>query len=631
MAQVDATDPNSDALTYAFIDTNGNPFNTFTQAQHDIDATVPVGMRIDANSGLITWTPNSSQVTPADGQPYRYTIRVSDGQHHVTIGPVDLRVVSRLINGAPTITSNPRGLKAIEGAPLVYQATYSDPDGDPVIWSVTGASSVTIDPRTGRFVWIPPSNIKPGEVYEASITATDPYGASSTQTIQLQVSAGNAAPRIISQPPLPGNGGETWTYLVRATDADGDTMRFELVGNHSGITLTQLSNDSARVTWSNPTAEDSRTFTIEVIDGRGLKGQQNLTLTIGTVGGTAGSVDTPPTFTSNPIRTAVEGQVYQYRVTADDPDGLVSFDLGSGAPLWLSINSETGVLTGTNPEIGNHDVVVTASQAGTTVDQRFTLQVVEQGTGNHPPVIENSDGLLAYAGSPFVFHVVARDNDPGDILSYALVDDQGYETMQWNGFVIEQGGANAGRVSWSVPANAASGPRTFQVIVRDDKEGVSEPRSFTVNVLAAGADTAPSVALYFNTPNILPGHTILFAVYASDDLGVVDKYVVIEGALIPSNSLRLSAGLDGLFRYTVPADAEPSVFSAKAVAVDTSGKVSTTNPLPINVEAPDTTAPVIRIASPYAGTIINDITEINGAIFDLDFNLVYYAIKLRSI
>ena len=318
VAQVEATDPNGDTLTYGL---------SFPDP-----ARAPTGMSIDPATGRITWTPGTDDITPADGQPYLYTVTVTDGQTDpVEIGPVPLTVVARFTNAAPTITSDPTGLRAGADGLLVYEATAEDADGDPLRWSLeSGPSTASIDPSTGRFVWRP-QDVTQDRDQEARITVTDPYGASHTQVVILRSVAGNSAPRITSTAPQPGYGGETWRYLVRAEDAERDAITFSLAGDAAGLSITQTSGTTAVVEWVDPPAGATKEFQIVATDARGLAGRQTLRLTIGTQGGGGGggggSVDTPPAITSTPTFAVVEGGGYRYQVVADDPDGAITYGI----------------------------------------------------------------------------------------------------------------------------------------------------------------------------------------------------------------------------------------------------------------------------------------------------------------
>ncbi len=88
--------------------------------------------------------------------------------------------------------------------------------------------------------------------------------------------------------------------------------------------------------------------------------------------------DTAPTFTSTPVTTVEPGAVYTYNVTAEDVDGdAITF---TGVyPSWLTLNA-SNILTGTAPtEIGAHDVTLTITANGASVNQAFVINVGNVG------------------------------------------------------------------------------------------------------------------------------------------------------------------------------------------------------------------------------------------------------------
>ncbi|MEM1108240.1 MAG: putative Ig domain-containing protein [Planctomycetota bacterium] len=644
VAQVEASDPNGDDLTYSL---------SFPDP-----ARAPLGLTIDTDTGRLSWTPGSDDVTPTDGQPYLYTVTISDGTETVEIGPVELIVVSRFTNAGPVFVTDPTGIRASGSDALVYEAEAEDPDGDPLVYTLdSGPAGASIDRETGRFVWRPAPGISADQTFQAQITATDPYGASATQVIELRFTAGNAAPRITSTPPQPGFGGEDYIYLVEANDADGDAITFSLTGETSGLSITQLSATTARVVWADPAAADTRAFEIVATDARGLTGRQAVSLTIGTPGSgepgdpgdpggpgtgapTGGTVDLPPVITSTPVFAVVAGQDYRYRVIAEDPDGAVTYGLEDGTPAWLNIDPNTGMLSGTAP--GDADgqtprITVTATQAGFTALQGYTLQITSNAVDadnnpvNNAPVIEPADGLVAFAGSEFLFNVVARDAE-GDALSFALVDNEGNEYTALDGIRID----NNGRVSWDVPVGFVPGLVTFSVLARDSQGAVSAVENFTIDVKPSGTDEAPTVGLRASTTRIDVGQAVIFAVDARDDVSLAEVFVTLDAPFLSGGPIRLDIDGRGLARYTPPAGTEGQAFTVTATAIDTSGNVSVTSGLQIDVVAPDTAGPVIRITNLAAGAVIDSATTLRGAIFDPDVlpndggNLVYYLVSAVS-
>jgi serine protease AprX len=132
-----------------------------------------------------------------------------------------------------------------------------------------------------------------------------------------------------------------------------------------------------------------------------------------------------PVVTSTPVTSATQGQVYQYPVTATDPDGdTLRFSLIT-APSGMTIDATTGLILWTpdNAQVGSNSVELRVTDStGLYVAQRFTIFVANV---NDTPTAANDtygmisgDKLLVAAPG-----VLGNDSDPdGDVLTAQLVN-----------------------------------------------------------------------------------------------------------------------------------------------------------------------------------------------------------------
>jgi len=94
-----------------------------------------------------------------------------------------------ILNSAPLITSQLSG-KNMEGYVFEYAVTATDPDGDPLEFSLASApEGMTIDASTGLVRWEAREDQRKGN-YEFQLIATDPEGAQAIQPITLTISSG---------------------------------------------------------------------------------------------------------------------------------------------------------------------------------------------------------------------------------------------------------------------------------------------------------------------------------------------------------------------------------------------------------------------------------------------------------
>src|SRR5262249_7938907 len=147
-----------------------------------------------------------------------------------------------------------------------YQARAKDDDNDPLTWRLlSGPATASID-ANGLFTWDPGAD-EIGQTQTAIIQVSDPYGPGQQQGITLRrdvtSTPGNTAPRITSTPPLPGSGGQTYSYLVRAQDDEGQRITLKIApgANLLGTSFVDNGDGTATFVWTNPTASESRSFT----------------------------------------------------------------------------------------------------------------------------------------------------------------------------------------------------------------------------------------------------------------------------------------------------------------------------------------------------------------------------------
>jgi hypothetical protein len=143
---VKATDEDGDVLTYSL-------------------EKKPTGMVIDAQSGLIVWTPKAGQIGNHD-----IVITVSDNTISVQ-QDFTIKVKALPVNKAPTITSIPDG-KVKVGETFSYQVVASDPDPNDVLtYQLNNPPTGMSISSTGMIEWTP-SKDQSGE-HNIEVEVTD--------------------------------------------------------------------------------------------------------------------------------------------------------------------------------------------------------------------------------------------------------------------------------------------------------------------------------------------------------------------------------------------------------------------------------------------------------------------------
>ena len=179
------------------------------------------------------------------------------------------------------------------------------------------------------------------------------------------------------------NENELLEFTISATDIDGDTLTYSVSGLPSGATFnsntfvwtpdyTQSGTYDVTFTVSDGTDTDSETITITVDD-----------ITVG---------NTAPIITTTAVTQVYENQAYSYDVDATDPDGdTLTYSLTQ--PTWLSIDSTTGLITGTAPSVNqdtDYTVNIEVSDGnGGTDTQTYTLTVKNKGDKDNKKTTTN--------------------------------------------------------------------------------------------------------------------------------------------------------------------------------------------------------------------------------------------------
>ncbi|NWF74171.1 MAG: putative Ig domain-containing protein [Nitrospirae bacterium] len=133
-------------------------------------------------------------------------------------------------NAAPVITSTPI-LAGTQGVAYSYDVEATDPNGDTLTYSLVAPApfGMTIDPASGLIAWTPAAQVGDNPV---TVQVSDgSLSSSQTFTVKVAAAVAPAAPGLITPTVLPPAFVQTpYTTTVNATDANGDTLTYSLVG-----------------------------------------------------------------------------------------------------------------------------------------------------------------------------------------------------------------------------------------------------------------------------------------------------------------------------------------------------------------------------------------------------------------
>ncbi len=604
---VDASDLDGDHLTYSLLaveaeflnqsfdskELSGLSLGDLLAARGSLNTgvfTIPAGMAIDPDSGVLTWTPGyedfSTTVDTPDGPVtilnlsagdnfgvLEIIVRVDDGNGGFDLQQYPMTV--SLPNGVPVITSQPP-TTAVAGLSYRYSVTAQDPESEDLTYELSDPpAGMGINAQTGVIDWTP-SAFQQG-TRPITVIVTDTSGGEATQTYQLAVAkeGSNAFPLVFSDLPTKVRLGGTLLYRIEALDPNGDPLTFTLTKSPAGMTIGSGQDAANLLRWKpNASQVGSHLVTLQISDGRGGVITQS-----GTVSVSADLANEPPQIISTPGFSAVTGKTYFYDVAALDPDGdQLFFDLAT-RPIGMSIDQQTGAIrwTPTADQLGSFEVAIDARDPfGGSGRQSFTVTVRPV---NLSPMIQTTPPTRAFVDRVYGYGVGATDPD-GDPIGIELVEaPDGMELDASNGVITWRPGVNqvgSHRVSVQVvDFQGGEASQTFNVVVQEAAE----------NIAPTITSTPPAVA-QVNVP-------LTYVVQAIDPEGMLASFG-LEGT--PPSGLQLNSDT-GWLTWT-PDASQLGDHSVTVVAIDAEGakgrqtfdlNVRAANRLPVINGAPLTT------------------------------------------
>ncbi|MFN0057738.1 MAG: putative Ig domain-containing protein [Planctomycetota bacterium] len=560
----------------------GAPYS-YTPIATDLDgdavsfvlSAAPLGMAMDALTHVVTWLPSA-----ADLGNHTVAIRASDLFGGSATQEFTLAAISAPANRAPYFTSSPLTHVAV-GAEYIYAATAADLDADTLAFELLAAPTGMTVNASGVVVW--PFAL-PG-LFDVALQVSDGQGGSALQQYQLAagaVSLNPHVPQLFGSPTPTAVVDQLYLYQPAAFDSDfGDVLSFTLALAPTGMVIDPA---TGRVTWiPNATQLGSHAATLAVSDGYGGVNSQSWDIEVVGV-----AANRAPVILSTPSFYAEVGVEYEYQVVAIDADlDAITYSLVA-APLGMSINGATGLVTWTPTSTGSVTIAIRVLDAmGGAGSQAYLATVIPP---NGAPMITSTPATTAVVGGNYRYAAEATDPD-GHLIAYSLdVAPAGMNV-----------GAISGLVSWS-PTTAQLGPQLVTLRVADPY-GASVTQAFTVQVSAD--TTAPEVTIAVSHETAPFGQDVLITVGAADDVGVASRTLRVDGVLTTLDAL-------GSVIYSAPM---PGAFLLEATATDASGNVGVAA-RSITLLAPDPEQPVVTLIAPQPDAQVSGVVDIVATIAD---------------
>jgi hypothetical protein len=325
------------------------------------------------------------------GNPGNYAV-TGAATNGWTMQMVALKPASSVVGGAPAITSTTTASGTM-GSAFSYQIAATN---TPSSYAAAGLpAGLSVNTGTGLISGTPTTSA----TYTVTLSATNGSGTgNATLTLTIHAAA-TPAPAITSATSASGTVESAFSYQITATNTPSSYAAVDLPAGLSVNTGTGLISGT-------PTTSATLTVALSATNGSGT-GTASLTLTI--------NPDPPasPAITSANSANGTAGSAFSYQIVASNKPASYA---AAGLPAGLSVNTATGLISGTPTTAGTSTVSVSATNSSGTGNATLTLTIASAASGAFVQVASN-----AASGSPSTLSLAFSANtNAGDLILVAF-------------------------------------------------------------------------------------------------------------------------------------------------------------------------------------------------------------------
>ncbi len=480
-----------------------------------ISATVALGI-YDPDNDATSFYATTDNVNVVTVTPVGQAITIqakSAGIATVTVRVTDVRGGTAQTSFLVTVqqqatTNNPPSIAPIpsqimtQGTVITVPLSITDPDGDPVTFTVTSALSSILSATAGSGQAVILSALNSGTT-SVSVTANDGKGGTYTSVFAVVINpkaATNNPPSIAAVSSQSINVGENRDLTLSIQDPDvGDTLTTTVTSNNTAVAVTKNSNTSIRITG---VSAGTGQITVVVSDSKGGSASTIFGVTVNA----PPPQNRPPVIAAIAAQTLKVGDTVTVSLTISDPDNdplTYSATSSDTAAATTSAGPNNTVLVN-GVAVGKANVTVAVGDGkGGSTSTTFSVQVDPATVQNKPPTIAAIADMSVTAGQSQNVNFTAIDPD-GDALNINVASDNA-------------GVVTAIRASETVinVAGVAAGTANVTVTADDGKGGVVN-EAFAVTVTSANQSPVIDAVAQ---QNCLPGGSLNVDLTVSDPNG----------------------------------------------------------------------------------------------------------------
>ncbi|MEP7112360.1 MAG: Ig-like domain-containing protein [Ilumatobacteraceae bacterium] len=363
------------------------------------------GVVVAGLDGTFTYTP-----TPNYNGADSFTFTATDGT--ATSNTATMSITVTAVNDTPVVT-NPGAQHSVEGATDInVQIAATDIDNDPLAYTASGLpTGLTISPTTGVITGATGTT----GAYTVTVIVSDGTLTATTE-FNWTINNSNRTPVAASQT-VTGDEDVAIAVTLSATDADNDTLAYTIT---TPPAHGALSGTAPNLTYT-PAADYHGPDTFLFAANDSTIDSNNAVVSI-----TITAVNDTPSITNPGTQTDLEGETASLQIAASDADDDSLSYTASGLPVGLTINSNTGLITGSTgySAAGSYTVTARVSDGVVTASTTFAWTI---SNTNHAPVATDTS-LTGIQDNWTAISLTATDAD-NDTLTYALTTQPAHGTL----------------------------------------------------------------------------------------------------------------------------------------------------------------------------------------------------------
>ena len=392
----------------------------------------------------------------APSTSYEWYAVTSDGIADRTSPTWTFTTSSGPSNNPPVITA-PGDQTNAENDVVDLAISATDPESDTITYGASGLpAGLSMNPATGHITGTIAFTAAASSPYTVTVTADDPFNAPVPSTFQWTVTNVNREPTFDQDVPDQSNAeGNSVNLDAGATDLDGDPLTYAATNLPAGLSINPTTGLITGTISSTAAAGSPYAVSVTVRDGATVDATDTFDWAVSNVNGN-------PTFDQNlGNRTDPEnGPPISLDAGGTDPDGDALTYAATNLPPGLTIDTSTGLITGTIAFTGAagspYAVSITVSDSPPTADATDTFTWTVTNVNREPTFDQDVLNRTDPEGTPVNLDAGATDLD-GDVLTYAA-------TNLPPGLSIS---TSTGLITGTIAFTASATPYNVSVTVRD--------------------------------------------------------------------------------------------------------------------------------------------------------------------